>query len=221
MSNAEIINHSGVKGMKWGVRKVRKAGRKLKKTVAKKINETKKNMAANKVKRTAVKIKNAEAKKNAPPKPLPPSVNNKTRSFSRAKKYANMAKKPGKISEADLRDHIKRIGTENELRRISTSEFASKSTKKIAKKSYKKRGKMDNDTIDALKSRLQLEEAFGRVSSKAFTGEIPTIAMQAGKWAKDTTVSYAKQTAEKQFKSYTDAKVSAFKGVKTDPYRKG
>lgn len=117
MTNEELLEHSGVKGMKWGVRKAVKSYKKARKQS--KARKVKTKIEEDEM-RKAVKAKivnQVDSDGNLPRTIRPTATNSK----AREKEWKKIYKDRGSMTDAEIKNSLSRLKLENELQKAASS----------------------------------------------------------------------------------------------------
>lgn len=141
----EILQHHGVKGMRWGVRRYRPKSTGIKRAM----NKLKKRKATQKPENTSKKKeepnKDASLNTTKAPKGIG-RLGKELESFTREKSWGVTMKRSDKLSDADLKKLQDRIRNENTLKRLAK------------RKEYVMREELTDDQLRKRVERLQLED---------------------------------------------------------------
>ena len=142
----EILQHHGVKGMRWGVRRYRPKSTGIKRAM----NKLKKRKATQKPENTSKKKKeepNKDASLNTTKAPKGIGrLGKELESFTREKSWGVTMKRSDKLSDADLKKLQDRLRNENTLKRLAK------------RKEYVMRDELTDDQLRKRVERLQLED---------------------------------------------------------------
>lgn len=190
---ADALEHHGVKGMKWGVRKDRKksGGGSRKTSDAKETIKKAASSAGTSVKKTVSKTSSS--------------------AVSKAKALIKERKEKRKAAEAEAeKQKEKQKPLNNAL---------SKHNKQSSNTINKKYKDLTNDDLRALNERMRLEREYDDLVA-ARSKQNRTTSQKMADWAKDTTVSVASDLAKQQMRKYGEQILSeaiggSAKSVKT------
>ena len=193
----DVLEHYGVKGMKWGVRKDRKksGSGSSRKSSDKKSSDKKKSV---------IKGVSGESVKKA--------VSNA--SSSAVSKVKNLVKE-----RKEKRQAAKAEAEKQQEKQKPLNDALEKHTKQSSNTINKKYKDLTNDDLRALNERMRLEREYDDLIS-ARSKQNQTTSQKMANWAKDTTVSIASDLAKQQMRKYgekilSDAIGDAAKSVKT------